>query len=771
MSALRELERGASPAARHRAARRGPVPPRALALAATCALALAVPLAATLDLALPGRALLAVLFTVCVPGVPLALAVGLRDRGLTAALALAAGPLWAVLAGTVAIAGGWWAPVASAWVASAVALAAVPAAWRARPVRAPARTATAPGPLAHRAAAAGALLLAAALWWSGTRHVRLDEAGALGLLPVVGWRVLAALAVLCAVTAWALTRPRPDAPVLTAAALLLAAAAYTTAAVADGYGNPPVAWVHVGFAEQITLTGTVPGGVDARFSWPGFFAAAAQLVELAGVPDARAFLVAAPVFHTALALPGLFTIARTVTRSVRWAWVGVFCHLLANWYQQDYFAPQAIAFVGYVAVLATVLRLLDAAPVPRTSGTVLARAAQAVRRVPGVPVGESPATLRRAWLLVTLIVLGITVGHQLTPVALTAQLAVAALVGLTRARLLWLVTGVTLAGWFAHGATDYWLGHLQTVVGDIGRPGASLDAGVGQRLTGDPTYQRAQLVRVASSAALFGLGGLGLLVLRRRRVALLLAGIAAAPFGLLLVQSYGGEVLIRCFLYASPVLAPLAAVALRRALAAARHRVRGRAGAAARRVPAPLALVPLLLAACLVLVFDRGLNVSFERTPPGQALAASRVYELARPGDTVGLPGGSGLTPYLRITDVGVDYLDADTCADGPTAQCVPQGPPRFLMVTSTQDRYGRLLQHRDAGWVWELAERWSASAGYVVLLRTPTAWLLERTEPVAAPAAPAAAAPAEPAAPAPAAPVAPAPAPAAPAPAEGVAP
>ena len=100
MSALREVERGASPAARHRAARRGPVPPRALALAATCVLAVAVPLAATLDLALPGRALLAVLFTVCVPGVPLALAVGLRDRGLTAALAFAAGPLWAVLAGS-----------------------------------------------------------------------------------------------------------------------------------------------------------------------------------------------------------------------------------------------------------------------------------------------------------------------------------------------------------------------------------------------------------------------------------------------------------------------------------------------------------------------------------------------------------------------------------------------------------------------------------------------------------------------------------------------
>ncbi|NAZ86486.1 serine/threonine protein kinase [Kineococcus sp. T90] len=583
--------------------------------------------------------------------------------------------------------------------------------------------------------AAAALVLAAALWWSGAQHVRLDEAGALGLLPVVGWRVVAALAVLCAVTAWALTRPRPDAPVLAAAAVLLACAAYATAAVADGQGNPPVAWVHVGFAEQITLTGTVPGGVDARFSWPGFFAAAAQLVELAGVPDARVFLAAAPVFHTALALPGLFTIARVVTRSVRWAWVGVFCHLLANWYQQDYFAPQAIAFVGYVAVLATVLRLLDGAPVPRTTGGPAARALGAARRLPGLPAGETPATLRRTWLLVGFVVVGVAVGHQLTPVALTAQLVVVAVLGLTRARLLWVVSGVALAGWFAHGATDYWLGHLQNVLGDIGRPGASLDAGVGQRLTGDPLYQRAQLVRVASSAALFALGAAGLLVLRRRRVVLLLAGLAATPFGLLLVQSYGGEVLIRCFLYASPLLSPLAAVALRWALAAARHRVRGRAADAARRVPAPVALVPVLLVACLVVVFTRGLNVSFERTPPGQALAAQRVYDLARPGDAVGVPGGGGLTPYLRITEVGVAFLDADLCAQGPTAACLPEGPPRFLLVSSTQDRYGQLLQHRGAGWVWQLAERWGASAGYEVLLRTPDAWLLERSAPPPGPA------------------------------------
>ncbi|NAZ87337.1 serine/threonine protein kinase, partial [Kineococcus sp. T90] len=135
MSALGELERRPAPPARHRADRRGAPTPRALLLAATCVLAFLVPATATLDLQLPGRALLAVLFVVCVPGVPLALALGLRDRGLTAALALAVGPLWAVLSGTAAVAGGWWAPVASAWAASAVALAAVPAALRARPPR------------------------------------------------------------------------------------------------------------------------------------------------------------------------------------------------------------------------------------------------------------------------------------------------------------------------------------------------------------------------------------------------------------------------------------------------------------------------------------------------------------------------------------------------------------------------------------------------------------------------------------------------------------
>ncbi|WP_432495039.1 serine/threonine protein kinase [Kineococcus gypseus] len=736
MSALRELAPGGAPQppARHRAGERPAVPaPRLLALAGALLLAVLVPGAASAGVQLPGRSLLAVLFVVCVPGVPLALAAGLRDRALTCALALAAGPAWAVLAGTVAIAQGWWAPVASAWVASAVALAATPLALRAtppaaRPATRPAAAARPPAPLAHRALAGAGLLLAGLLWWSGTHHVRLDEAGALGLLPVVGWRVVLAVVLLACASAWALTRPRPDTPLLVAAALLLAAIAYTTAAVADGSGSVPVGWVHVGFAEQITLTGTVPGGVDARFSWPGFFAAAAQLAALSGAPDARAFLVAAPVVHTALALPGLFVVARAVTRSVRWAWVGVFCHLLANWYQQDYFAPQAIAFVGYVTVLAVALRLLDGAAVPRPAGaTRTARALQVVRRVPGLPTGETAATVRRTWFLVVLLALAITVGHQLTPLALIAQAAVLALTGLTRFRLLWLVTGVTLAGWFAHGATDYWTGHLVSVLGEIGRPGDSLDAGVGARLVGDPLYQRAQFARMASSGLLFALGAAGLLVLRRRRVALALAGTALAPFGLLLVQSYGGEVLIRCFLYASPLLAPLAAVALRRALAGTRALAGdGRAARLARRVPAPLALVPVLVVASLGLVLTRGLNVSFERTPPGQRAASEEVYALARAGDAVGLPNGTGLSPYLRITEVDVAYLDPDRCDTGPGPACTPDGDPRFLLVSSTQDRYGQLLQGRPAGWVWDLARAW-ADEGYAVVLRTPDAWLLER--------------------------------------------
>lgn len=843
-------------------------PARGLLLA-VAVLAIAVPAIASSDLAVPGRAALAVAFVLCVPGVPMVMALRLPSRLLSTALALATSLAVAVIHGTAAIVMGWWHPRGAAWILAITGLMfAVVACRRLRPEVPPTggwvahlddgrklriegsllvgRQSAAPpinqrGPILEvandhrtvsrehlkldvgpqglavldcgstngswvtrtdgfgrrctagkptyldpgsivsfgehwlrverevddkigsspasshqhplsawatdvtgaavqafsshksRVVALALTLAAVALWWLETRRLPLDQTGVLGLLPVVGWRYVLALILVSAVVVYSLLKPRVDHVVLTVCAVVVALVGYATVAVSDGHGSVPVGWVHVGFVQYISEHGTVPESFDARFSWPGFFAAAAQLVSLAGTPDARTFLALAPAMYAVLALPGLLLIARSITRSWRWSWVAVFVFLLTNWYQQDYFSPQATAFVMYVTVLGTLLWMLGGAVVAPLRGGLVRRLRQMLTRTPGLPEGLSVRTAQLVCVLLAGLILGIVVGHQLTPISLIFCLLAFTLTGLTRYRTLWLVAALALGGWFSYGATDYWLGHLSNILGELGQVQYAVDASVSGRLIGDPTYQSAQLVRIGWSALLFGAAAVGAWSLRRWPMVVLVSGLAFAPFGLLLVQSYGGEVIIRCFLYASPVLAPLAATGARSAIAWMRRQKW--AGPGSRGVEMTLrprlgwtaALVPVVVLAALILTFTRGLNVSFERTPPQQVLASQTLYDLAQPGDQVAMASSVGLSPYLDITDVSISYLMLEDCTSGPVERCTGTPMPEFVLLTATQERYGELTEDRPAGWFWQFGDRLLQSGQYVPVYQGVDAVLLER--------------------------------------------
>jgi hypothetical protein len=520
--------------------------------------------------------------------------------------------------------------------------------------------------------------------------------------------------------------------VLTLAVTVWALVGYATVPVADGQGSVPVGWVHVAFIQFISENGGVPSSYDARFSWPGFFAAGAQLVSLGGTVDARSFLVLAPMVYFLAALPGLLLIARSITHSWRWSWVAVLVFVVTNWYQQDYFSPQATAFVIYVAVIGTLLWMIDTAVVPRLRGNLAAKVIGALKRTPALPEGMSARSAQGLGIVLTLLCGGLVVTHQLTPFTMIFALVGFAVTGLTRYRLLWVATGLIFVGYFSYGAIDFWIGHLDGLLGDVGQVGNAVTAGVGGRIVGDATYQSNQYVRIGWSLLLLALGAVGVWTLRRRREALLLAGLACAPFALLVVQSYGGEVVIRSFLYASPVLAPLAASAIRSGLELVRSRRATTAAPTAaidqRRsvLIGAAVMVPVLVVSGLLLTFTRGLNASFERTPPDQAAAAQMMYDLTVPGDNVGLPLFSGLTPYLQLTEVRTRYVLAETCVGSTLTECIADPLPRFVLITRTQDRVGELTRSRPPGWVWELGQQLIDSGEYTRTYEGPDAWLLE---------------------------------------------
>src|SRR3954468_7028145 len=248
------------------------------ALLLSALIAVAVPTLTALDLDVPGRAVLAVLFALTVPGVPAVSLLRVRSPLLAWSLAGAISIAAALLTATAALLTRWWSPLGWSALLAAVDLAGtgyalvrlrgLPVATRRFP-----RTAT---PRARtRVLSAVALVGAVALWWLSVRSASLDAAGATGVIGVVAWPYVAALGIVAAVVSVQLLRRRPDGLVLAAAALLLTLFLFGYVNLADSEASVPSGWLHVGFARFITDHHASFSGLDARASWPAFFAATA----------------------------------------------------------------------------------------------------------------------------------------------------------------------------------------------------------------------------------------------------------------------------------------------------------------------------------------------------------------------------------------------------------------------------------------------------------------------------------------------------------------
>ncbi|GAB4082249.1 serine/threonine protein kinase [Modestobacter muralis] len=685
-----------------------------LVVQAAAVLAVAAPLVAALDVPLPGRTLLALLFVLAVPGVPAVSLLRVPNVLLAASLAGAVSIAVALLTTDAALVAGWWHPVGVAALTGAAGLAlTVPALRRLPRTALPPRAGRGTATLRRRALPLTALAAALALWALATTTVDLDAAGGLGVVGVVGWPYLLSLALVAGVAARELLRPVLDGPLLALSAAVLTVVVFAFGNVADGAAGFSTGWLHVGFIDFITGNSASFTGLDARAYWPGFFAAGAQLVALAGMPDARSLLMLAPVFYDLAAIAPLLVVARCVTRSRRLAWLSVFVYLAFNWYQQDYFSPQATAFLLYLVTIAVLLWSATAAPHRPVTGSRRQRVLGAWRRSPELPAGVSARRVLAWEGALLLLAAAIVVSHQLTPITLALACLAFVLTGRTCARRLWLAVGLLFAVHFSYGATDYWIGHLGNVLGDLGRPGANFDTAVSARVAGDPLYLRMQNVRMGWSLVYLLAGVVGWWSIRRRREAPVVAALVAVAGSLVLFGSYGGEVVLRVFVFAAPLLAPLTALALRRLT-----RLRTRAGTAV------LAAVLLLLG--VGITATRGVNVAFERVTSSDVAAADALAGRLTDGDAIGM-----LTPTGAVFGIGVGRWSAVDLADpecGSSAlRCAEQEQPRFVLLGRSQEAQVRLQGGEPTGWT-QLADDLVRSGTYQVLYTGPDATALELT-------------------------------------------
>lgn len=536
--------------------------------------------------------------------------------------------------------------------------------WRRGPAAAPPVVAPALRRLARRLAPLLPPVLGVALWTVPLVGVDPRTMTDLGLVSLLTPLSAVALLVLTAGFALALARRRSDG-VLAAHVVALVAVLHATPALLFDTVRYSWSWKHLGIVDYIQRHQGVD--VDAPtmaiyHNWPGLFAGAGVLADLAGLPDARALALWAPLAFNLANLLALRMLFRSLVADRRRVWLALWLYFVVTWVGQDYFSPQALAFVLLLVVLALVLRRFRR-PWP-----------------PGIPA--APLTGPGPVLVAALLVLAIASSHQITPVALTITLGALALTRQVRGWGMALLAGAATVGWAATAARTYTSTHVGELVGSFLDPVGN----VGETLDKSADLRGAQvLVSLGGRAVIVAVGvlavvGVGLAVRRHAldRVALVLLLSPAVLIGL---TSFGGETLFRVFLFAAPALAYFAAGAV---LAAARP-----------RSPAPLVVLvtAVLLPGFLLGYFGKDQQNYFTAD---EVAALEWVADRAAPGSLLVVGNTNYPRDFRDYEDVVPVDLSAEPAAEvarvlaDPAAELHgwlvdPRHTDAFIVITRSQ--------------------------------------------------------------------------------------
>ncbi|MET7455989.1 glycosyltransferase [Streptomyces sp. NPDC005574] len=454
---------------------------------------------------------------------------------------------------------------------------------------------------------------AIALWLLALRQVNLRGMGDLGLLQVLPVLFWVALGLLTLGFRLSLGDSRTGNGWPAAHVLALIGMIHATPSLLYPELRYSWAWKHVAVVDaMLRHNGDVPNptGFDIYNQWPGFFQLNVLFLRATGLHSSLGYAQwAQPFFNVALLGP-LLLLYRSVTRDRRLIWGGVWIYYTCSWVGQDYFAPQAFAFLLCVTVIALVLRQLPTSALPH-------------------PKPDERGWPRGRLIAVLLIVAVVASSHQLTPVMLITALAALSIPRRNRK-----VTVPVLAGavaitavWDSTVARPYMSKNIDAMLRALVTPDANVTSGLHRLGTSPPAQVFVAWVDRSLTAAVLLLAVIALLrVPWTRRTGLPL--LAFSPFLLLAANAYGGEMIFRAYLFALPAAAFLVATLLF-----------GQTGRLRLRT---LAVYPVLLAMVGGLVFAYyGKEAIYSFTP--QELAAARYAVATAPSGSqfVSLGGSS----------------------------------------------------------------------------------------------------------------------------------
>ncbi|WP_371550748.1 lipopolysaccharide biosynthesis protein [Streptomyces sp. NBC_00554] len=539
----------------------------------------------------------------------------------------------------------------------------------------------------------GCLLISALLlYWVPALTLNdgaLDRMGGLGLISVLPLPTLVGAALLITVFASLLWMAREHKGLLLVTLLATVVSLHALPAVIETEPRFATAWQHLGFLDYIDRTGSAVPDLDARWSWPGFFAAAAFVAKACGVTDLTEVIRWWPLAMQLLYLAPMFLLVRSMRAGWRAKWTGIWIFVLSGWVGQDYFSPQGFTYLLYLVFVAILLVWFRA---PRVLWT---------KRRPGEAEVEPANRRQQAVLLMVLIGLfAATVpAHQLTPFVMLGVLAVLVLVGRSELRGLPILFAVLVAVWVGFMAEPYWSGHFNELFGGVGGVGGNVSSSVSGRIEGgSSTHKLVLYTRVLLAAGVMTFACYGWWRRRenkyRERSLLVLTFVPFLGFGM---QSYGGEMALRVFMFALPGAAMLAALALfPRTGVTAKERDRDRVSLA------PLAALMAGLVLMGGFLVARWGNEPFERVRPGEVAAMNYVY--AHDDPTVRLLWMSNDTvenvtpsiPWGSRDMEKVEYVPTLAPVDpvlvsGLVKALKDAGPNSYLMINRSQVVYLQL--------------------------------------------------------------------------------
>ncbi len=415
------------------------------------------------------------------------------------------------------------------------------------------------------------------IWAFSLSFINVLQMNDLGLLSVMPISTLVALVLLMISFSINLQRQQLRVPILMLHLFLLIVMLYGITYLVEGVPDISTVYRHAGYTEYIMRNGSVNPYLDTYFDWPVFFILGAFVTRTAGYQSALSFAGWALVFFNLIFLVPMATIFSTITINKRLIWLGLWFFTLTNWIEQDAYLPQAMNFFLYLVIIAILLkwfkipRAVQVQPHPQPQGQRSPRQGrfsfplqrlQAWLTAPEEIYEQSSPGKQVALLIVIFAVFAFDVSsHPLTPFFVIAS--VAALVIFRRCKPFWLpiIMAVMNAAWIFTMARPFLAGHAYMVTGSLFHIFGTLSVNVtSPASSGSPDHIFVVKMRLIMTLFIWALAGVGMLLRLRqghRDITFLL--LAFVPFSLFLVQAYGGEMLLRIYLFTLPFMAFFAA--------------------------------------------------------------------------------------------------------------------------------------------------------------------------------------------------------------------